>query len=273
MLAFPVTAGLGSFVVLALGFSNLFGLAGMLVTDGLGLNPDSAGEPVLIYLTVFLIWLSVLSVVSVCNAGLIYCVNQALDDERPSLLGGFGAAVRALPTLLIYAVVLAAVGTLLKAIERRTGLRLAASLVGFSVSLLTFLVVPVAVLDRESTPISSFRTSATLFSQTWGETTAIRLGTMLTAMLPVTGLLVIFYTFLFADALVFGTGVSTILLDSGPFLFGVAGAVGLSLLAGSTVTAVAKAGLYRYSINHEPGVFDATTAETALQVNQGRSNN
>ena len=263
LVVFPVTAAVGTLAVAGATLLPALEIASRAVASVLGLSPTGAGQAPTAYLMVFWIWMVTVAVTATTNAGLVYCVDRELDGESSSVLTGMVAALQSLPTLLIHAVVMAAAGTILKGLERRLGLRLVTAVAGAALALLTVFVVPVAVLEEDADPRSVYSRSAALFGRTWGETTVVRLGTTMVAMLPVTVALAVVYALLFFDALVLGTGTAEALLEETWFLWAFSASVGVSLLVANTVTTVAKVGLYRYACERDPVLFDDRTAETA----------
>jgi hypothetical protein len=90
--------------------------------------------------------------------------------EQPTIADGLGAAMSRLPLILAWAVVSATVGVILRVIEDRSKLvgQIIAGLLGVAWTMLTFLVVPVIVVERKG-PVEAFKTSASLLKRTWGE--------------------------------------------------------------------------------------------------------
>ena len=85
--------------------------------------------------------------------------------------------------LLPWAVLSATVSLVLRAIEERAGIvgRIVGSLVGLAWSLVTFLVLPVLVIEQLG-PIDAVKRSAELFKQTWGENMIANAGIGLVAL-------------------------------------------------------------------------------------------
>ena len=77
----------------------------------------------------------------------------------------------------------ATVSLVLRAIEERSGIvgRIVGSLVGLAWSLVTFLVLPVLVIEQIG-PIQAVKRSAELFKHTWGENMIANAGIGIVAM-------------------------------------------------------------------------------------------
>jgi O-antigen/teichoic acid export membrane protein len=83
------------------------------------------------------------------------------------------AAVRKIGPILIWAIIAATVGMVLRTAQQRLGFigRIAVSLIGAGWSLATFFVVPVLVLEDYG-PGNAVTRSIEIFKKTWGETLA-----------------------------------------------------------------------------------------------------
>ncbi|HWM01658.1 MAG TPA: DUF6159 family protein [Actinophytocola sp.] len=104
------------------------------------------------------------------NAALISQANIALSGGDPSVAGGLRTAGGLWLRILPWALVSATVSMILRAIEERLGFlgRFVIGLIGMAWNLVTYLVLPVLVLEGVGTQ-DSIRRSATLFRGTWGE--------------------------------------------------------------------------------------------------------
>lgn len=106
-----------------------------------------------------------------CNAALIYAANERLTGTGPgTLASGFGGAASRAGALLPWALLSATVTVILRSLEERFGIlgRIAIAIVGIAWTLVTYLVVPVIVLEGGSTGKAISRSSS-LFRETWGE--------------------------------------------------------------------------------------------------------
>jgi uncharacterized protein DUF6159 len=104
------------------------------------------------------------------NAALISQADIALSAGDPSVAGGLKAAGRIAGKLLPWALLTATVSLVLRAIEERFGFlgRIVAGLIGMAWALVTYLVLPILVLENLGTK-EAIRKSVALFRDTWGE--------------------------------------------------------------------------------------------------------
>jgi hypothetical protein len=104
------------------------------------------------------------------NAALISQANIALTGGDPSVAGGLRTAGRLWLRILPWAVLSATVSMVLRAIEERLGFlgRIISGLIGMAWALVTYLVLPVLVLEGVGTK-DALRRSAAMLRNTWGE--------------------------------------------------------------------------------------------------------
>lgn len=127
--------------------------------DPMGWVLAGIGYFVLIYIGIF------------CNAALIYAANERLTGTGPgTVASGFAGAASRAGAFLPWALLSATVTVILRSLEERFGIlgRIAIAIVGIAWTLITYLVVPVIVLEGESTG-KAIKRSAHLFRSTWGE--------------------------------------------------------------------------------------------------------
>jgi hypothetical protein len=105
------------------------------------------------------------------QAAVVAGATERMRGGDPTVGSALGAATRRIGPILMWAVVAATVGTILRVIHDRVGFvgKIIATLLGAAWSLATFFVVPVLVLEDHSIP-DSFKRSVSVFRQTWGET-------------------------------------------------------------------------------------------------------
>lgn len=124
-----------------------------------------------------------------CNAALIYAANERLTGTGPGTLGsGFSGAYSKAGAILPWAILSATVTVVLRMIEQRSGLlgRIVVSIVGIMWTLLTYLVVPIIVLEEVSTGQAISRSSQ-MFKRTWGENVVGNMGFGLFSFFAVAG--------------------------------------------------------------------------------------
>ena len=187
------------------------------------------------------------------QAAIVAGVTERLRGGDPTIGSALAAAGRRIVPILMWAVVAATVGMLLRALQDRAGFigKIVVGMIGAAWSLATFFVVPVLVLEEE--PIgSSFGRSFELFRKTWGEsfvggvTIGVAAICAWVTLIAVVGLL--------AWA---GLGVAT-------FVVGAAGAIFLAVLF-TALEGVFVASLYAYATGGTtPDGFDSALLSQAF---------
>lgn len=104
------------------------------------------------------------------NAGLVSYVVMKMNGGTPTVGDGLRAALERWPLIAGWALIAATVGFLLKIIEDRSDKigQIVASILGGAWALITFLVVPILVVEQKG-PFSALKESTLLLKKTWGE--------------------------------------------------------------------------------------------------------
>jgi hypothetical protein len=160
---FPVLSGIATLIVAA-GFAVPALLASRTAIEaGNSLRPVS-------YVLFFLGYLVLAYIAIFFQAALISQADIALRGGDPSVAGGIEAARRKAGAILPWALLSATVSLVLRSLEDRAGVvgRFAIGLVGLAWSLVTYLVVPILVLENVTVG-AAIRGSSALFKRTWGE--------------------------------------------------------------------------------------------------------
>jgi hypothetical protein len=119
----------------------------------------------------FLMYVAVYAVGIFFQAAVVAGATERMRGGDPTIASALAAAWRRAGAILIWAVVAATVGILLRALRDKAGFvgKIAVAILGAAWSLATFFIVPVIVL--EDRPIGdSFKHSVRTFKETWGET-------------------------------------------------------------------------------------------------------
>jgi len=163
LLVFPVLSGIFTLIVVASFILPLF-LSGALFSGA-----PTGQVPGIVYL--FLFYVVCYFVAIFFNTGLITCVNARLQGQDATISEGLSNAVRHAASILVWAIIAATVGVILRAIGQRSGLigRIAVAIVGGIWSLVTIFVVPVLILEDKGV-FDAMKESGSLFKKTWGET-------------------------------------------------------------------------------------------------------
>jgi hypothetical protein len=104
------------------------------------------------------------------NAALVASALFWMRSGESSIGSGLSAAAKRLPQIVGWALVSATVGLLLRVIESASerGGRLATAILGSAWTIMTYLVVPVIVVEGKG-PIASLKDSVKMLRETWGQ--------------------------------------------------------------------------------------------------------
>jgi hypothetical protein len=166
LLLFPFMSGICCLLLLA-------SFAVPLYTTNHWQPPASDAAParqVAYYGVLFLFYLCNYFVVIFFNAGIIACATVRLGGGNATVGDGFRAAATRLPAIAGWAVLSATVGLILRMIEdcsKWVG-RIVAALLGTAWTVVSFLVVPVLVVENKG-PFAALQESAGLVKKTWGK--------------------------------------------------------------------------------------------------------
>ena len=144
----------------------------MIATDSWQLpGQDAAGiHKVAYYAVLFLFYFCNYFVIIFFNSAIVACAIFRMRGGNPTVSTGLSAAMARLPQIAGWALVAATVSLVLRAIEnsnKKVG-RIVAGILGMAWSLVTFLVVPVLVVERKG-PFMALKESTRLLKKTWGE--------------------------------------------------------------------------------------------------------
>jgi hypothetical protein len=166
ILLLPLMSGLSCLAVIAAFAIPLF------VTDNWrppGHDADQMRQ-VLYYGTLFAFYYCNYFVIVFFNAALTSCVMTRMCGGQPSIAEGLKTAGARLPLIAGWALIAATVGLILRVIEDRSDKigRIVAGLLGTAWTVVTYLVVPILVIERRN-PFSALKESTVLLKRTWGE--------------------------------------------------------------------------------------------------------
>jgi len=127
-------------------------------------------QQVAYYGTLFAFYVVNYFIVIFFNSALVACAAARLTGGTPTFGDGIRTALSRLPVIAGWALVSATVGLLLKVIEDRSDKigQIVAGLIGMAWTVMTFLVVPVLVIENKG-PIAALKESTSLLKKTWGE--------------------------------------------------------------------------------------------------------
>ncbi len=261
LVLFPIISGIVTIAVTATFLLPLATLFGFIGVKGPG---EGVGGDILPYVLLF-VWYFVTSFIAFFfNSALIGCAFIRLDGKNPTLADGFRIAFQNLGRIAGWALVSATVGVLLNLLERiriggENGIGVGIILrkiLGFTWSVLTFLVLPVLIIEQIG-PIEAVKRSGYLLKKTWGEqivgTVGFGLVTFLLSLLGFIPLIV---------GIIMGTPAS-IAIGVGLFFVYIIALFILTYTLHSIFTAV----LYRYAVTGEvPAYIPETFIQRAFKV-------
>lgn len=192
------------------------------------------------------------------TAALVSGAHERLNGGNPSVGSALGGAARRFPQILGWAVVATTVGLVLQFIADRGIIgRIVAGMLSFAWQVLTFLAVPVIIVEGPG-PFASLKRCGELFRQTWGENLIAQVGFGLlgfVAVLP--GL-----------ALAFGLGA---VVPIAGIVLGVAWIAVVSLIL-SALNGIYRAALYQYATTGQvPPGFPPEAMQYAFAPKTGAS--
>lgn len=122
-------------------------------------------------ISMFLIYFVLFFIVIFFNTAIIACANIRLNGGDPTVSDGLRIASQNIGRILIWALISATIGMILQAIRERGGWvgKIVAGIFGIAWTYVTFFIIPVLIYEKKGIG-SSIRRSASLFTQTWGET-------------------------------------------------------------------------------------------------------
>lgn len=193
------------------------------------------------------------------NAALVHAANQRMSGGDPTVGSAIRGAMLRVHRIFPWALVSATVSMILRAIEERAGIfgRIVAGIAGIAWSLVTFLVIPVLVIEDIGVGAAVKRSGA-MFKRTWGENMAAQVGFgLLGILLVLPGIAVVVFGFATGGAIavaLVAAGVAWILIVS----------MVLAALSGIFQTA-----LYRYASGNPTAAFPDAMMAAAFAPKRG----
>ncbi len=218
----------------------------------IGEDPGAAG-----YVLMFVMYVALAFVTIYFNTALVSAADERLTGGDPTVGSALAGANRLLGRIFPWAVLSATVSVILRAIEERGGLfgRLAAGIAGLAWTLVTFLVLPIFVVEG-LTVGAAVKRSAELFKRTWGENVAAQFGFgFLGFLLAVPGVLAIVLGVFSGSGIALGIAI----------LVGVVWLVGVSVVL-AALNAIFQTALYHYAAGGQTlGPFGHGALATAFR--------
>ncbi|MEX2256731.1 MAG: DUF6159 family protein [Acidimicrobiia bacterium] len=179
--AFPLLSAIASLIVIGV-------FAGLIAATGLDTDEGQESLEAIGYVFIVVAYVALAFVNTYFTAGLVAGANKVLDGQRTTLGESIGEASSKLHRILPWALVQATVSIIISAIEDQAGWlgQIIASLIGAAWSVVTFLTIPIIMLE-DLGPWNALKRSGTLTKKTWGENIVAQAGfglLALVAMLP-----------------------------------------------------------------------------------------
>jgi len=220
------------------------------------LDGDGADTEIADYVYAFAFYLVAFTAANIFNVALVHAILTRLHGGTSSAGAGLRFAMTRLPQILMWSLVSATVGVILKVIQDKAGIagQIVGGLAGLAWSVATYFAVP--VLAAEGTgPVATVQRSAAVLRKTWGESLATNIGVGLVMLLPT---LVLVGAFALAAA----TLPAELLIVAG-VVIGVLFA--LLLLVSATLSVTLRAALYHYAVDgNAPPPFDRADFDAAF---------
>lgn len=169
LLLFPLLSGICCIIVVA-----SFAIPAVLNESYVPPTADEQGQvdtaaQVIYYGKLFMFYFCNYFVIIFFNSAIVGCVAMRMNGQNPTLGDGFRLAFSRTHLIFGWALVAATIGLILRIIEDKNEKigRFIAGLLGMIWSLISFLVLPVLVIEQVG-PIEALKKSTSLLKRTWG---------------------------------------------------------------------------------------------------------
>ena len=195
------------------------------------------------------------------NCALIHAANERMEGGEPTLSSALQGASERIGRIFVWALVASTVSIAINQLQERMGLlgRFLAFLAGTAWAVVTFLVLPILVLENVG-PVESVKRSAALLKRAWGEGLAGHIGLGILNTLLFFGLAaVVVISGLASPALLWGT----IPLAVAAFV--------VALIVMSALSTVFQTALYRHAMGLPVTGFDQQLMANAFTFGKNGS--
>ena len=168
----PVLGALASLVVIA-----AVGIPIWLSTDGIDDGGSSTGSEPMLWIGGIIILFAITVITVFFNAAVVSGARERFSGGDPTISSAIKGAFARLHVIVPWAILALTVGMILRAIQSSDNAitRFLGSLLNFAWGVLTFLVVPILVVEQTG-PFSSVKRSGELLRNTWGENLIAQVG-------------------------------------------------------------------------------------------------
>lgn len=247
LVVFPIVSMIGVIIVT---IAFLVPAAALGVFDYVSSEGAEGSFPVMGIVLAFVFYVVMYFIIIFCNAALMGAAKIRLDGGDPTLGDGFRIAFQHAGAILGYAMIAATVGMILRWISEEAGTvgKIVAGILDFAWNVVTFLVVPVLVVEGVG-PIEAIKRSGSLLKKTWGEqlignfSIGLVFGLLSLAVILVVGV----------PLILIGTALGTVGTVAAILVLVVLIA-GLGMV-GSALNGIYAVAVYRYAIEGEAGAF------------------
>jgi len=254
LIIFPIIAFIGSIIV-----TITFAVPMALTRLFEGVN--SGSSQITLAILVFLFYLVQYTIVIFANSALVGAAMIRLKGGDPTVGDGLHIASQHFGAILGYALIASTVGMVLRWLSERGLLgRIVSSLFGLAWNIVTYLVVPILVVEGVG-PIEAVKRSGALLKKTWGEQIVGNLGIGLVFTLIIFALILLFVPVIIAVA---ATKSAAVIISTIVLFVLVIIAFGL---IGSALNGIYTAAVYRYATEGDAGTFfDTELVQNAFRA-------
>jgi hypothetical protein len=252
LIVFPIIAFVGSIIVM---ITFIVPMALTRMFEG------SHGNQTGISILSFLFYLVQYTIIIFANSALVGAATIRLKGGDPTVRDGLRVASQHFGAILGYALISATVGMILRAIAGRGILgRIASSLFGMAWNIVTYLAVPVLVIEGVG-PIDAVKRSGALLKKTWGEQIVGNFGLgAVFALITIVSILV-FVPVMAAIASTQSVGLILAAIAGFVLLM-----IGLGLIS-SALSGIYTAAVYQYAVSgNASDFFDTNLVQNAFRV-------
>lgn len=168
LLLLPILSGLATIVTIGLFAVPIFAS---------GTNLDNYEPGAAQYVTLFVLYFVLAYITIFFNAALVSAAHERLNGGDPTLGSALRGAASRAGKILPWALVSATVSIILRTLEERAGVlgRIVIGLVGMAWAVVTFLVLPIIVIEGLGVG-DAVKKSTAMFKRTWGENLTAQVG-------------------------------------------------------------------------------------------------
>ena len=122
------------------------------------------------YILMFIFYFLNYLIIIFFNTAVVAAAHKRLSGGDPTVKDGFNGAMAILPLIIVWSLVAATVGLVLRAIEERSDMfgRIVAGFLGLAWTIVSFLVIPIFVVEKKG-PFAALKESTLMMKNTWGE--------------------------------------------------------------------------------------------------------